>query len=846
MIPHTHWEGAVFLTREEYLDIGLPNILRALRLLKAHPNYRFTLDQACYVRPFLERYPEEVAAFRQFIKEGRLAIVCGNDVMLDVNMPGGESYVRQVLYGKGYFRKKLGVDVTTGWALDTFGHHAQMPQLLKLGGYKSYWFFRGVADWKTPSEFLWEGIDGSRIPAFWLPHGYGMAYGSPTTLPEFTKFFKERFDWLAPFARGRGRVGPAGGDVTEPEEYQAALVEQFNRQPNQPFELRLAVPEDFEALVAKRPDRPVIGGELNPIFQGAYSSRIELKQRTRELEGLLTTAEKLGVLQHYLATAKGTVPFSPTRKLGQSPPTDDEILWRAWEPMLFNQTHDLMSGVMTEHVYQDVVRGYDFSKRIAQDEVEGRLRSVSAAIDTRGEGVPVAVFNMLGWPRTDLAIANVGFSDSKIMGVKVLGPDGANVPVQILDVDRGGDGGLLRVRIAFIARDVPAIGYSVYRVLPSIAAAEAVAEKPDVGPVLENADYRIEFDPAGGAILHLLVKKGNWDALRAPGNVVAREQDRGDLWEPYHTLDGGSRIAMKVRHPAPPPGKAVFSSDQSGTRATISRGPVFSEFHVAHPFGKKGNFTTTVRLYNGLRRIDVNTRIVNDETFVRYRALFPTSIHDGQDVQEIPFGAIRRPDGIEFPAQNWIDYGNGRKGVALLNRGLPGNNVADGTMMLSLLRSTRIVSYGDASGGYGAGSDASLELNTERTFDYALIPHASDWRDAGIYRDGMEFNQPLVAWPMSVHRGSLPKRWGFLEITPHNIVVSAMKPGADGVAVLRVYEATGQATTAKIRLPRQTTAAEEVNLMEDPGRKLPVADNALQLDFHPFEIKTIKLQTQLP
>jgi alpha-mannosidase len=54
-IPHTHWEGAVFKTREEYLDMGLPNILRALRLLKAHPNYRFVLDQVCYVKPFLER-----------------------------------------------------------------------------------------------------------------------------------------------------------------------------------------------------------------------------------------------------------------------------------------------------------------------------------------------------------------------------------------------------------------------------------------------------------------------------------------------------------------------------------------------------------------------------------------------------------------------------------------------------------------------------------------------------------------------------------------------------------------------------------------------------------------------
>ena len=168
IIPHTHWEGAVFKTREEYLEIGLPYILRALRLLKAHPNYRFVLDQACYVKPFLERYPEGEATFRKFVDEGRLAIVGGTDVMLDVNMPGGESFVRQVLYGKGYFRKKLGVDVTVGWQLDTFGHHGQMPQLLKLGGYKSFWFYRGVPKANTPSEFLWQGIDGSRIAAFWL------------------------------------------------------------------------------------------------------------------------------------------------------------------------------------------------------------------------------------------------------------------------------------------------------------------------------------------------------------------------------------------------------------------------------------------------------------------------------------------------------------------------------------------------------------------------------------------------------------------------------------------------------------------------------------------------------
>jgi hypothetical protein len=70
IIPHTHWEGAVFKTREEYLEEGLPNILKALYLLKKYPNYRFVLDQMCYVRPFIERYPAEVATFREMLAQG--------------------------------------------------------------------------------------------------------------------------------------------------------------------------------------------------------------------------------------------------------------------------------------------------------------------------------------------------------------------------------------------------------------------------------------------------------------------------------------------------------------------------------------------------------------------------------------------------------------------------------------------------------------------------------------------------------------------------------------------------------------------------------------------------------
>src|SRR5689334_14168419 len=224
IIPHTHWEGAVFKTREEYLEMGLPHILTALRLLKENPDYRFVLDQLAYFRPFLERYPEEADAFRKFVADGRLQIVCGLNVMPDDNMPSGESFIRQMLYAKGYCRDALKTEVTVGWLLDTFGHHDQLPQLLRLAGYHSFWFSRGVEDRsKMPSEFLWQGLDGTRIPAFWLPFSYGHLYGPPKDLPGFTKFVKQRWNALGSFARGGDRVGLAGVDVSEPEIYVPGL-----------------------------------------------------------------------------------------------------------------------------------------------------------------------------------------------------------------------------------------------------------------------------------------------------------------------------------------------------------------------------------------------------------------------------------------------------------------------------------------------------------------------------------------------------------------------------------------------------------------------------------------------
>jgi alpha-mannosidase len=283
-----------------------------------------------------------------------------------------------------------------------------------------------------------------------------------------------------------------------------------------------------------------------------------------------------------------------------------------------------------------------------------------------------------------------------------------------------------------------------------------------------------------------------------------------------------------------------------GGSGTTNSGAVFSEFHITHPFGKN-QFGTRVRIYHGLRRIDISTSLVNQEEFVRYRVVFPTTIRNGTAMEEIPFGAIERPQRQEFPAQNWIDYGNGTHGLSLINQGLPGNNVADDKLMLSLMRSARLISYGFI-GGYepGVGSDTGLGIGGKYTLNYALVPHAGDWRSAAPWRTGLEFNNPLIALSAASHPGDLPAKWGLLEVSNEDAVTSALKPGKDGTVVVRIYEAAGKPSHAvRATWHAAISQVHEANLIEDTGASVNAQADSFAFNLKPYEIKTFKLTIKL-
>jgi alpha-mannosidase len=447
--------------------------------------------------------------------------------------------------------------------------------------------------------------------------------------------------------------------------------------------------------------------------------------------------------------------------------------------------------------------------------------------------------------------ADIPFSDSGVHDFALMDGRGAVVPIQFLKILRSGDRGIRQARIAFIARDIPPIGYAVYHAVPNATGSPTPADDyaywaPDAMThefrgAIENEFYRLSFNMRTGEITSLLVKDGHWEALAGPGNVVAREDDGGDVWELNGPLSWG--LAASTRPiGAPRPAQTQWSNAFEGPGERIL-GPVFSEFHVKHSLGKN-EFATRVRIYQGSKRIDIRTDLVNQEKFVRYRAVFPSTIANGTLMEEIPFGAIQRPQNQEYAAQNWIDYADAHKGITLINHGLPGNNVADGKLMVSLMRSANIRDDSDVN---LRSSDLGLGIGQSYTLDYALIPHEGEWRAATPWRTGMEFNNPLIVQSVASHGGDLPSQWGLLDVSADNVVVSAVKLGKDGVVILRVYEASGRPVSdVHVRLHAKLEQVHEVNLLEDLGAQIDSRRDGFTFGIKPFEIKTFRLQvTQL-
>ena len=499
----------------ETVDMVKRTFGTALQLMYEYPDYTYTQSAAAYNEWMAEKYPEMNAEIAQRIKEGRWEIVGGMWVEPDLNMPDGESLVRQLLVGKRWYKQAYGVDVRIGWNPDSFGYTWQLPQIYKKSGV-DYFVTQKMA-WNDTNQlpfklFWWESPDGSKVLTY-FPHDYVNLNMNPDRLSEDLRVARERspgmLEMMDLYGIGDHGGGPtraildnashwaAPGHITP--KYEFGTAQSFFSS----IEKQIA-PDSREwnyQSIAKGYTPPVAvpGKVAIPTWdtemyleyhRGVYTTQANHKRNMRDAEEEVLNAEKWASL----AWLDGRE--YPGKEL-----TED------WEKVLFNQFHDLAAGSGIGVIYKDAQQDYDWVRMSTNEISAGALGTVAEKIDTRtgdsnAQGQSIVVFNPLGWKRSgEVTVELPNYPNGFVVHYP---QDGFELPDGLLQKNRNAGEAAYRIPVT----GVPALGYSVLQIkpicqgngCPEYRARRVVMRESDATLTLELPVLRVIVDKATGCI----------------------------------------------------------------------------------------------------------------------------------------------------------------------------------------------------------------------------------------------------------------------------------------------------------------------------------------------------------
>jgi alpha-mannosidase len=828
-VGNSHIDMAWLWPWTETVEVVRNTFGTALQLMREYPDFKFTASAAQAYEWMEQKYPAMFQEIQQRVKEGRWEVIGGMWVEPDLNMPDGESLVRQILYGKRYFKQKFGKDINIGWNPDSFGYNWQLPQIYKRSGID--YFVTQKLLWaseftKFPYRlFWWQAPDGSRLLTY-FPSDYAnqidpqkMARDSATYGPMMWKY-----DGGTNSAPAGGLemmylygVGDHGGGPTRQDLDTAVRWQKGDLiYPKINFYTATQYFDDLEKNKSEL-NVPTWDGELYfQYHRGVQTTQSEEKKLNRRNEGYLLNAEKLASIEMLF--------------IHQYPkPQLDE----GWKNVLFNQFHDILPGSGIHINYVDAERRYDETSRITFDVSRLALNDIASRVKT--DGVSVLVFNPLSWNQTGEVQFTVQFPTAK-KAVTAIDSNGKALPVEVLQNDP--ENGWLVLRL--LAENVPATGYKVIRLLPQ----ESPAAKPILTATadsLENKFVRLKVDPKTGCITSLIDKSSNTEALALPvksegspaaspdglpcGNLLQAFVDKPKKWDAWNV------DADFV--------KQHWDLMQADEVKLVENTPLRAVIRVKHHF-QKSSFVQDITMYPGVPRVDVHMQADWHERHILLKVAFPVSARSDKATYEIPYGSVERPTTrntpaeqaqFEVPALRWADISDPSHGFSLLNDSKYGYDARDNVLRLSLLRSP---TWPDPETDQG-----------QHEFTYSLYPHGGTWRDAMAVRQGYELNYPLMTQTTTQHPGPLPAEKSFFATKQDNVVITAIKKAADDDAlIVRFYEWAGKKGDVVLRLPWAATQAWETNLMEVPTAPIQFDPPGYQLTIptNPYEIKTVKVK----
>ena len=798
------WEESIY-------DIMYNTFKNQLELMDQHPEFTFAQDQAIVYEMMERYYPDIYKGILYRVKTRNWIPVSSTWTQVEENMPDGESLVRQFLYGQKYSKEKFGRYVRVAWQPDVFGHPYSMPQIARKAGIE--WFLFGrPANPRRPPIFWWQGPDGSRVLGY-NPPGW---YTQEVNHQNFTVHMMSEAqrvgvkDMLVLFGQGDHGGGPNPTDL--------ANIAKLQSSPDDAQVKPSGVEDYFNLLLTVKKDFPVWDGEHNPVFDGCYTTQVEMKRNNRRAEQLLLAAEKMSewaTFGHYRD-------YFPSRDVGE-----------AWKLTLLNQTHDLLPGSGIGPIYRDAARQYDEIFERGERALKFSLECLGLQLDTRGEGIPLVVYNTQSWDRTDLVTAEISSPSLPRQMVATHGTE--VVPVQVLKPATR-EGSRERATIAFVASRVPQMGLKLYRLVPaggkSLTTSLQAGMKPR--PFLENEFLRVELNPATGNIARVYDKQAKREALRGDGNFLVALED---------TAEQARKSVPDYSGPAWDIGLTGVKWDVNKAERVelIEQGPARATLRVLRR-SRNSEFTEEISLIAGVPHVDVEMATDWYERSTFLKAGFPVSASSPKVAAEIPYGAIEREQtGKEMVMGKWVDISEADYGVAILNNGRHGFDAQDNVIRLSVIR-----------GPWGPDPRAD---EGHHSFAYSIYPHRGGWREGKVEFRALDFNSPLLALQEPVHHspqeqwarksGGLPSEFSFVKTGSDHVILYAMKQMEgfyDTDALLRFYECEGREGDVSIQLPFKVRAL-ETNLLEDTIG--PMGEGTtIQFRMKPWEIKTLRLTRQ--
>lgn len=836
LVPHTHYDAIWVFTKEDYFYINIDMILKAvIKIMEKSKDYKFLIEQTYLLEEIERRYPRLFDKIKKYIKEGRIEVADGEYLMADTMLPQEETLIREILIGKKYLKEKFNLDIEVMWQADSFGLNAQLPQIYRKCGYKYLAFRRGSPENK-PSEFLWEGLDKTRILTHFMPLGYRAGL-------DFKKLEKN-FHILKELAATNHILMPSGSGVTMPQPNTEKVVKKWNKTHKNSKMIISTSKDFFKKLEESAKNLPIKKGEMysgrySEVFPDVASSRIWIKKSLRKYENWLNTFERFSTIKFLIDNHY------------------PEEIYECWKKLLFLAFHDVAPGTGVDEVYEEVKQNIKFLKQ----QLTTLTPKVLKAITSKGsQKEDIIVYNPFPWDSKDWVEVDLNFEESQIKSIGTLECEGEKIDIEILKETRHADGSIKSARIGFIA-EAPPLGYRTYKIL------ERGWRKGKNGikvldNTIRNRFFELSYSPKNGLIK---VKMDGEEILK--GNEIILEEEIGDL---YNHKEGLKEVLKRESSSGIKYGAFKVKDIRIGgsdLRKVLEIKVDYYSLRWPYRLTKKWKpriwrhkslaCTKKIIIYRDIPRIDFEIKLENKHPRTRIRVLFETPFTNPTYNSETQFGAItRKTDQYYFAAEDWkekpsgtspslrwIAYEENGKGVALLNLGNPEHEIRDGNIYLTLLRSVDLLSTDGKAGPIIPVPDA-MEFK-EYTFKYSIYPYNGNWKESKVYKMGYEFNYGLIG--LQLDNRAYKTSESFLEIRPDNIILTALKRSEErDHIIMRFYEAAGKNTKACLRFFKKPKSVEIVNMLEEKDeefdKEIIMDGESIKLSMDPFEIVTLKLE----